>query len=96
MSLTNTTVFTLTRDDVLNASARATGYLGQGETLSPEDKTNRSQALNIMIKFWATSGLALWVTNQIVMPLVAEGAQAAVTAGLRLAAAFPGDTVSRG
>lgn len=71
MSLTNTTVFTLTRDDVLNASARATGYLGQGETLSPDDKINRSQALNIMIKFWATSGMALWVTNQIVMPLVA-------------------------
>lgn len=70
MTLTNTTVFTLTRDEVLNASARVTGYLASGESLSAEDKTNRSQALNIMVKSWATRGLALWVTNQIVMTLV--------------------------
>ena len=57
MSVTNTTIFNLTRNEIMDASARVTGYLGAGETLSVEDQTNRSQALNIMVKSWATRGL---------------------------------------
>ena len=53
MSVTNTTIFNLTRNEIMDASARVTGYLGAGETLSVEDQTNRSQALNIMVKSWA-------------------------------------------
>ena len=62
MAVSGTTTFTLTRDEILDSSARVTGYLAAGEVLSAEDKTNRSQALNIMVKNWARKGLALWVT----------------------------------
>ena len=70
MSVTNTTVFNLTRNEILDASARVTGYLGAGESLSAEDRTNRSQALNIMVKNWATNGLALWVTTTLEIDLI--------------------------
>ena len=71
MAVTGTTVFDLNRDQVLEASARVTGYLAAGESLSTEDKTNRSQALNMMLKNWATKGLALWVTVDLEIPLQA-------------------------
>jgi len=70
MSVTNTTIFNLTRLEIINASARVTNYLGEGETLSAEARTNRSQALNIMVKNWATKGLALWVTVDTEIPLI--------------------------
>lgn len=70
MSVTNTTIFNLTRNEIMDASARVTGYLGAGETLSVEDQTNRSQALNIMVKSWATRGLALWVTTTLEIDLI--------------------------
>ena len=71
MAVSGTTTFTLTRDEILDSSARVTGYLAAGEVLSAEDKTNRSQALNIMVKNWARKGLALWVTDTVEIPLVA-------------------------
>lgn len=70
MAVSGTTVFTLTRDEIIDASARVTGYLGEGETLSSEARTARSQALNILVKNWARKGLALWVTTEIEIPLV--------------------------
>lgn len=69
MAVTGITVFDLNRDQVLEASARVTGYLAAGESLSPEDRANRSEALNMMLKNWATKGLALWVTVDLEIPL---------------------------
>ena len=73
MPLSSTTTFTLTRNDLIQATCRATGYLGSGETLSTDDYTNLSQALNIMVKGWAaTPGLSLWVTQEITLPLISS------------------------
>lgn len=70
MAVTGTSVFTVTRDDIIKASLRALGALGAGETPIVEDYTNCSQALNIMIKSWAKKGLPLWVTQEIEIPMV--------------------------
>jgi hypothetical protein len=70
MAVSGTTVFTLTRDEIIDASARVTGYLGEGETLSVAARTARSQALNLLVKNWARKGLALWVTTEVEIPLV--------------------------
>lgn len=71
MAVTGTTVFDLTRDKILEASARVTGYLAAGESLSSEDKAQRSEALNLLLKNWATKGLPLWVTVDLEIPLQA-------------------------
>lgn len=70
MAVTGTNVFTVTRDDIIEASLRALVVIGVGETPLPEDYTNCSQALNIMIKSWAKKGLPLWVTQEIEIPMV--------------------------
>ena len=71
MALSGTTSFTLTRDEIILAAARTTGYIALGETLEAEDLANRSQALNIMVKGWAKPGQPLWVTQEVLVPLVA-------------------------
>jgi hypothetical protein len=68
MASTGTNNFTVTRDDVIKAALRVLNVIGVGETPEPEDYTNCSQALNIMIKSWAKKGFPLWVFQQIVLP----------------------------
>lgn len=70
MSTTGTNTFTLTRDDVINASLRTLGVIGVGESPVSEDLTNCSQALNILIKSWVKDGIPLWVTQDISVPCV--------------------------
>lgn len=70
MATTNTNTFTVTRDNVIEASLRTLGVIGVGETPIQEDYTNCSQALNIMIKSWAKKGWPLWTVEQIQIPMV--------------------------
>ena len=70
MAVTGTSVFTVSRDDVINSALRLIGALGVGETPITEDYTNCSQNLNIMIKSWAKKGMPLWVTQDLSIPMV--------------------------
>lgn len=70
MTITNTDTFTVTRDEIINASLRLLGVIGTGETAGTEDYTNCSQALNIMIKSWAKKGFPLWVTQELSIPMI--------------------------
>jgi hypothetical protein len=71
MAVSGVTTFTVTRDSMIKTIMRNIGALGAGETLTTEDYFNCSEALNIIIKSAAKKGCALWVTQEIVMPLVA-------------------------
>ena len=70
MSLPNTNVFTVTRDDIISAALRVMGVIGVGEVPITEDFTNCSQALNIMIKSWAKKSIPLWVVEKVTLPLI--------------------------
>lgn len=70
MSLTLTNDFTVTRDDVIASVLRVLGVIGAGDVSSTEDKTNCSQALNIMLKSWSKKGIPLWVTQEITFPVI--------------------------
>ena len=69
---------TITRNDVINAALRSIGKLGQVQTATPEDFTNCSQALNLMIKAWMNRGPTLWKIEMIEIPLIANVIQYAV------------------
>lgn len=69
MATSGTDVFTVNRNEIINASLRTLGVLGVGETPITEDYTNCSQALNIMIKSWAKKGFPLWVYENVVVPM---------------------------
>lgn len=70
MSVTGTSSFTVTRNDVINSTLRTLGVIGLGETATAEDFTNCSQALNIMIKGWAKKGWPLWTQETLAIPMV--------------------------
>lgn len=70
MTTTGISNFTVTRDQVIQAALRTLQDLGAGETASAEDYTNCNQALNIMIKSWQKKGAALWLYQDITLPLV--------------------------
>jgi hypothetical protein len=69
MAVSGTNTFSVTRDQVIEASLRLLGVIGVGETPIQEDYTNCSQALNIMIKSWAKKGWPLWVVQQLEIPM---------------------------
>ena len=73
MATSGTSTFTVNRNEVISATLRLLGVIGNGETPNSEDFTNCSQALNIMIKSWAKKGFPLWVTETVEIPMV-EGA----------------------
>lgn len=67
-----TTTFSVTRDDVINASLRLLGVLAEGETASTEDLTNCAQAMNILLKKWADQGYKGWLYVNVSFPFVAS------------------------
>lgn len=74
MAVSGTNTFNLTRNSMIKTILRNIGAVEPGETPNADDIANCSEALNIMIKAIAKKGLVLWVTNEIVLPLVADTA----------------------
>lgn len=60
----------VTRNELINAVLRTLGKLGLTQTAEPEDFTNCSQALNLMIKSWMNKGATLWKIEMVAVPMV--------------------------
>lgn len=65
MPTSGVSTFTVTRDDIIQASFRLLGVYGTGETPSTADYTNASQALNILIKSWNKKNINLWTVQDL-------------------------------
>lgn len=65
MATSGTYTFNVQRDDIIKASLRILGVIGAGDTPTSDETTNASQALNIMIKAWQTSGMKLWTVQEL-------------------------------
>lgn len=65
-----TTSFAVTRDDLIKASLRTLGVIGQGDVPTASEVTDIAQALNIMIKSWMVDGLPLWGVTELLVPMV--------------------------
>jgi len=65
------TVFSVTRDQIISSSLRKLQVLELGTTPDADTVTNASQTLNIMIKAWQTQGIKLWTIQEYAVPLVA-------------------------
>lgn len=72
MASSGTYSFQMSRDDLVQAALRKTTRFGSGDTIPPEDVTNVSQALNVMVKEMITDGMPLWCLQDIPIPLVAN------------------------
>ena len=70
MATTGVSNFSVTRDDVIKAALRGLTELGAGEVPIAEDYTNCSQAINMMLKDWQKKGAALWLYQELSLPLI--------------------------
>jgi hypothetical protein len=65
-----TTVFSVTRDDIIKAALRKLEVIGEGETPSTEDYINCAFALNLLIKGMEVDGCYLWKVSEVTVPLL--------------------------
>lgn len=64
MTISGTTTFNLTSDQLVNAALRKLAVLGDGISASTTQLSNGTQALNAMLKTFTTKGMPLWVITE--------------------------------
>jgi len=66
------TSYTQNRDAVINGALRVLGVIGAGDTPTPQDYANCSEALNLYIKQLQTKGMPLWLVEDLPVPMIAN------------------------
>ena len=69
MTTSNSTDFSVTRDDLIKGALRLCGALGVGETPSPDQVSEAAVALNMLVKSWEADGMPLWARTDYYLPL---------------------------
>ena len=70
MATSGTTTFSVTRNNIIEASLRLLGVLEEGAQPTAQAIESASLVLNMMLKDWMTDGIKLWTTHEIILPLV--------------------------
>jgi hypothetical protein len=69
MATSNNTIWQLTRDEIINASLRKIGVVGEGVSANAQQLTDAAQALNAVIAEFQTLGMLLWKRVETAIPL---------------------------
>ena len=69
MATSGTTTFSITRNDLINASLRGLGVLEEGAQPTAPMIENASLVLNMMLKDWMTDGIKMWTVEEYVIPV---------------------------
>lgn len=65
MTVSTSTDFTRTRDQIISRAARLVGAIKAGETMGYQEVTDFAEALNAMVKRWAaTPGMHVWCSSE--------------------------------
>lgn len=64
MPTSNSTDFSITRDDIIKRALRLVGVLAQGETPTSDQVSEAAIALNGLVKAWQADGMPLWAIKQ--------------------------------
>lgn len=89
MATSGTTVYELTRDDIIKAAMRKCGALAKGQTPDSEDYSNGTVALNALIAAWQGYGLTIWKRSEYEMTLVASQREYTIGISQTVNTAFP-------
>lgn len=71
MTTSNSTVFDVTRDQIIGGALRILGVLSTGQTPDAGQITEASEALNLMVKALEAEGMPLWGIVNYAVPLTA-------------------------
>lgn len=89
MTTSNTTIFELTRDQIIEAAMRKCGALAEGASPTSAQLTIGQQALNSLISQYQTLGMPLWKRTQYSLTLVAGTNSYTIGVGQTTNTAFP-------
>lgn len=70
MATSGTTIFTMTRDEIIQASLRLTTRFSADDAVPPGDMANCAQALNLLVKTMVKKFLPLWCVQDVIIPMV--------------------------
>jgi len=84
MATSGTTVFSLTRDQLLTAAVRKTGRLASGQSLTAQQLSDGMQALNTVIAYLQTIGVPLWARDSTQFPLTLDTPTYTIGTGLTI------------
>lgn len=71
MTTSNSTVFDVTRDQLIEGALRMIGALSQGQTPNAVQVSDAAISLNMMIKAWEADGMPLWGLAEYSVPITA-------------------------
>jgi hypothetical protein len=89
MTTSGTTIYELSRDDIIKAAMRKCGVLAKGQTPDSEDYTNGTVALNALIAAWQSYGLTMWQRTEYEMTLSASTREYNIGVGQTINTIFP-------
>lgn len=89
MSTSNSTDFSVTRDDIIKRALRLLGVLAQGETPTTDQTIEAAAALNGLVKAWQADGMPLWAIRSYNVPLTATVASYRIGVGQTVATPKP-------
>jgi hypothetical protein len=89
MTTSNSTLWELNRNQLIEAAMRKLGVLAKGQTPDAEDYTNGTIALNAVVAELQTIGMPLWARTEYTFPLVAAQATYTIGVGQALNVPFP-------
>lgn len=69
MTTSNSTDFSVSRDDIIKRALRLIGVVAQGETPTADQTTEAAFALNSLVKAWQADGMPLWALKSYNVPL---------------------------
>lgn len=79
MTTSGVTTFDATRNEIIEGALRIVGAIGQGDTPTTAQYTESANALNMLIKALAATGMPLWAVKESSITLV--NGQVSYTAG---------------
>lgn len=70
MSTSNSTNFSITRDEIIEGALRLAGVIAEGSTPDTDKVTAAAQALNMLVKALQVDGMPLWAIKEYELTLI--------------------------
>jgi len=84
MAVSNSTVWELTRDQIITAALRKLGVLNKGDSADATELSEGQTALNGLIARFNTLGMPLWKRTEVAVTLVNGTSSYTITNGLKV------------
>jgi len=89
MSTSGVSTWSLTRDSIINAALRKLGVIAEGQTANVNQLATGTEALNALLKTFATKGMPIWVLKSYTFTTTLNTANYSIGIGQTLNTSHP-------